>query len=158
MGLEIERKFLVDQSKWDAVTKGEGLQCIQTYLNNEPEKTIRVRVLGEKGYLTIKGKTENLTRTEFEYEIPQPEAEEMIAKFGKHVLIKTRYFIQVGAHTWEVDVFDGDNVGLIVAEVELSSENESFEVPNWIGEEVSLDERYYNACLQKHPYTKWKTK
>lgn len=156
MSVEIERKFLVDLDKWSLVEKPKGLYCKQCYLTADSEKSVRVRVLGEKGFMTIKGKTSNLTRPEFEYEIPAKDAEEMILLFGKELIEKTRYLIDIENNTWEVDVFDGDNKGLIVAEIELKSENESFTHPNWISDEVSHDPKYINANLQKEPFCNWK--
>lgn len=156
MGLEIERKFLVVSELWNALDKDKGEVCIQTYLSTDPEKTIRARVLGDKAFLTIKGKTDHISRTEFEYEIPLEEGKAIIDQFGDKVLHKTRYKIRQGKHIWEVDVFHADNDGLIVAEIELEAENEAFEKPAWIGKEVSDDPRYYNACLQDNPYKNWK--
>jgi adenylate cyclase len=155
MGVEIERKYLVNPTIWKQTAKLDGLKCVQTYLSTDPNKTIRVRVMGDKAYITIKGKTNHLSRTEFEYEIPLNEGEELIQLFGDKVLEKTRYIIPLGHHNWEVDVFEGNNKGLIVAEIELESEDEKFEKPNWLGEEVSHDPRYYNACLQQTPFCDW---
>jgi len=155
MPVEIERKFLVDKIKWGQVDKPIGLDCKQTYLNTDPNKTIRVRVLGEKGYLTIKGKMKGLTRAEYEYEIPLEEANEMISLFGEKVLEKTRCLINYKGKIWEVDVFAGDNEGLIVAEIELGHEEEPFTKPEWVTEEVSTDPRYLNVNLQEKPFSDW---
>ncbi len=155
MGAEIERKFLLDQAKWEAFTKPKGKVIKQFYLLNEIEKNVRVRVKGDKGFLTIKGKTEGISRAEFEYEIPVSEAEAMFTQFAKKGIDKIRYEIDHAGHIWEVDEFHGDNEGLILAEIELQSESESFEKPDWITEEVSLDPRYYNAQLISNPYKAW---
>lgn len=155
MGLEIERKFLVKKELWDKVEKGEGEVCLQTYLSTEPERTIRARVIGDRAYLTIKGKTNNLTRSEFEYEIPKSEGESIIKEFGQNPINKVRYKIKIKDHIWEVDEFFDDNAGLLVAEIELNSESETFEKPEWIGEEISHDARYYNVCLQENPFKNW---
>ena len=155
MGLEIERKYLVKKEAWSKADKGEGSVCKQSYLSLDPDKTIRVRVIDSKAYITIKGKTKNLTRSEFEYEIPKDEGEALIKEFGEGVIHKVRYHIPMGKYTWEVDEFLGDNEGLLVAEIELSSETETFDKPNWIGEEISLDTRYYNVCLMQNPFKNW---
>lgn len=152
--LEIERKFLVANDSWkQEVTNSTVIK--QGYLNSSPERTVRIRIRGEKGYLTIKGKNENLTRKEFEYEIPLSEANELLDLCEKPIIEKTRHLVNQGKHTWEIDVFEGDNKGLIVAEIELTSENQSFETPAWIGKEVSADARYFNSSLIKLPYSKW---
>lgn len=155
MNQEIERKFLVNHTKWNQLTKEEGTYLKQSYLSTNPDKTIRVRVLGEKGFITIKGKQVGLTRPEFEYEIPLQDAIKMIDLFGENVIEKTRYNIHIKNHLWEVDVFDGDNKGLIVAEIELSSETETFEKPNWIEKDVSKEPKYYNSNLQNSPFSTW---
>ena len=155
MPIEIERKFLVND-KWKNIDKGEGVLYEQGYLMMEPGKTIRVRLAGEKGFLTIKGKTTGLSRPEFEYEIPQPEAKELLNHFCLSKILKRRYEIQHEGHLWEVDEFLGDNQGLIVAEIELRDEHESFALPEWIGQEVSHEKKYTNASLSIHPYKDWK--
>jgi CYTH domain-containing protein len=154
MGEEIERKFLVTGDDWR--TLAEGLSYRQGFLSTEPARTVRVRVAGDRGTLTIKGITVGARRTELEYEIPLVDAQEMLDTLCMRPLIeKTRYTLTFGAHTWEVDVFEGDNAGLIVAEIELRSEDESFDRPGWLGEEVTHDARYFNANLVAHPYRAW---
>ena len=154
--IEIERKFLVssDAFKNDALRKNH---IAQGYLNSAPERTVRVRIKGEKGFLTIKGKSNEsgLSRYEWEKEITVTETQELLALCEKGVIEKTRYEIPLGHHLFEVDEFHGENEGLIIAEVELQSENEIFEKPIWLGKEVSHDERYYNSYLSQHPFTSW---
>lgn len=156
MGKEIERKFLVNDKIHDLLPEVNSLYCCQTYLSSDKEKVVRVRVLGEKGFLTIKSKVIGISRHEFEYEIPLAEAKQMINLFGNQVIEKTRYLIPIKDHTWEIDVFDGLNKGLIIAEIELDSEEEKFSLPDWVLEEVTGDVKYYNNNLQKEPYTTWK--
>jgi adenylate cyclase len=154
--IEIERKFLVssDAFKNDALRKNH---IAQGYLNSAPERTVRVRIKGDTGYLTIKGKSNEtgLSRFEWEKEITVTEAQELLALCEKGVIEKSRYEIPLGHHLFEVDEFHGENEGLIIAEVELQSENEIFEKPIWLGKEVSHDERYYNSYLSQHPFTSW---
>ncbi|MEN8253952.1 MAG: CYTH domain-containing protein [Verrucomicrobiota bacterium] len=154
MGIEIERKFLVEGDGWKAAA-GDGLGCRQGYLATDPEKTIRVRIIGEQAFLTIKGATTGITRPEFEYGIPVADAEAMLALCGDAVVEKTRYFIGHGGMVWELDVFSGANEGLVMAEIELESETQGFDRSDWVGQEVSGDPRYYNACLARHPFTTW---
>lgn len=153
---EIERKFLVlsDDFKTLAFTQN---RIVQGYLNSDPERTVRVRIKGTKGFLTIKGKGNETgtTRLEWEKEIAVSEAELLLPLCEKGVIDKIRYEIKVGKHIYEVDVFAGDNHGLIMAEIELSSEDEMFEKPQWLGEEVTGDNRYYNACLSNNPFKNW---
>lgn len=155
MGKEIERKFLVNTDIWDKIEKPIGNKIVQAYILSHPEKTIRVRITKKKGFLTIKGKTEGISRSEYEYEIPLKDAEELITQFSGSVIDKIRYPMAIGKHVWEVDVFDGDNKGLIVAEIELSAEDETFEKPLWLGKEVSHEPKYFNGSLEKLPYSKW---
>jgi CYTH domain-containing protein len=154
--IEIERKFLVtsDGFKSQAHSKHS---IVQGYLNSNPERTVRIRIQGESGFLTIKGKgnESGMTRFEWETEIALIEAKPLLALCEKGVIHKTRYEVKVGNHTYEVDVFSGENEGLIIAEIELSDESESFEKPYWIGEEVTNDKRYYNAYLSQNPYKNW---
>lgn len=154
--LEIERKFLVksDQYKTLAFTKN---QIAQGYLNSHPERTVRIRIKGESGFLTIKGKGNEtgVSRFEWETEIPLIEAKHLIQLCEKGVIDKIRYEVQSGNHVFEVDEFFGENEGLIIAEIELKSEDESFEKPDWLGDEVTNEERYYNAYLSHHPYKTW---
>lgn len=154
--IEIERKFLVksDDFKEQAFTKNN---IAQGYLSSVPERTVRVRIKGEKGFITIKGISQNsgMSRFEWENEIPFEEAVELLKLCEKGKIEKTRFEIKVGNHIYEVDEFYGENEGLIMAEIELNSENETFEKPNWLGDEVTNDERYYNAYLSKNPFKDW---
>ena len=145
--MEIERKFLVDKSEWAKVEKPAPKKIVQAYILNSPEKTVRARIKGSKGFLTIKGATVGISRNEFEYEIPVEEAEEMIRLFAEKIISKDRYEIKVGNHLWEIDEFHGNLEGLILAEIELSDENEAFEQPIWATEDVSTDVNYYNSKL-----------
>lgn len=147
MAIEIEYKFLVDEKEWNALNKPEPSLIVQAYIHNSKEVTVRVRVKGTSAYLTIKGQTIGVSRSEFEYEIPVSDAEEMIEQFSTKHIRKYRYEIPVGKHTWEVDVFEGKLEGLILAEIELDSEDEAFEKPDWVTEDVSTNEGYYNAVL-----------
>jgi adenylate cyclase len=154
MGIEIERKFLVKDGTWKAVAS-EGAVCRQGYLVSAEEKTVRVRVMGSQAFLTLKGKTSGITRPEFEYEIPMQDAEAILELCGNAVIEKTRYFIEYDGRTWELDVFAGANAGLVMAEIELETEGQSFLLPPWAGQEVSSEPRYYNAALAEHPFTEW---
>lgn len=156
MAIETERKFLVCREVWSKMNKLSGQHFRQAYLINEIEKTVRVRLTPEKGYLTIKGPPQNISRTEYEYEIPREDAEDLLDNFCKNEISKNRYNPIVGGKRWDVDEFLGENEGLMVAEIELENENQAFEKPDWIAEEVSGDERYYNAYLVDHPYKSWK--
>ena len=155
MAQEIEKKFLVKSDFKEFVTKSQ--RITQGYLSSVPERTVRVRIKGEKGFLTIKGigNKSGASRYEFEKEISIDETKELLNICEPGMIDKTRYIVKVGKHTYEVDEFYGDNEGLTVAEVELNSENEEFEKPNWLGEEVTGDVKYYNSMLMKNPYTKW---
>lgn len=155
--LEIERKFLVtsDAFKSEALHKNH---IAQGYLNSNPERTVRVRVKGEIGFVTIKGKGNEtgMSRFEWETEIALVDAKNLLKLCESGVIDKIRYEVEVGNHTYEVDEFYGDNEGLVVAEIELKSEEEAFEKPDWLGQEVTNDERYYNAYLSNNPYKNWK--
>lgn len=153
--LEIERKFLVDHDHWSSLPKSEGSLCVQGYLSMDNQKIIRIRLIENRGILTIKGKSDNYSRDEYEYEIPFQEARELLDKFTKNPIEKHRYTIQSEHHIWEVDVFAGENRGLIIAEIELTRPDEQFTIPHWIAKEVTSDSRYYNAYLSEHPFTKW---
>jgi len=155
MGQEIERKFLINLSEWEKLDKPVGKHFRQGYILTDPEKTIRVRKTETAGWLTIKGISVGATRLEYEYEIPLKEAEELLDNFSENELEKIRHEIVHANKLWEVDVFLGDNEGLIVAEIELLSENEPFEIPNWITEEVTHEKKYYNSNLTKHPFKDW---
>ena len=145
--MEIERKFLLHHQHWDAVIKPSPKKIVQAYLVNTAEKTIRVRIKGDKGFITIKGTTKGISRSEFDYEIPLTDAESLIAQFAGKVIIKDRYEIMFDGKLWEVDVFHGKLEGLILAEIELESEDEDFSIPEWIAEEVSHNAEYFNARL-----------
>lgn len=145
---EIERKFLVNDLIQEVLEKHQPLAICQGYIYDGADgKTVRVRTKGTKGYLTIKGKSTGISRMEFEYEIPHAEAVILLEQFCEKTLIKDRYAIEVGGMTWDVDLFHGKLEGLIVAEIELEHENQSFEQPEWLSTEVSDDERYYNVNL-----------
>ena len=145
--MEIERKFTVNIEKWAEVIKPQPIFIEQSYLSSTPECTVRVRLKGDKAYLTIKGKTSGISRSEFEYEVPVGEAKEMMNTLSSKTLSKKRYEINLGNHLWEVDVFEGKLAGLIIAEIELTSEDEVFELPEWVIEDVSNDVQYYNSNL-----------
>lgn len=154
MPVEIERKYLVRGDDWRAL--GTGMLYRQGYLSTVPERSVRVRLAGDKGYLTIKGIAVGVSRVEYEYEIPVDEAGELLDHLCEHPLIeKTRYRVECNDLTWEIDEFDGANAGLIVAEVELEKEDQAVTLPDWIGAEVTGDARYYNASLVSNPYTQW---
>jgi len=151
---EIERKYLVVGDAWRAL--GSGTTYRQGYLSTVKERTVRVRVVGDRGTLTIKGLTVGATRTEYEYDIPVDDANHMLDDLCEQPVIdKTRFIVEYAGLTWEIDEFAGANAGLIVAEVELDSEDQAIELPDWIGEEVSHDPRFFNANLIAHPYTAW---
>ncbi len=154
MAIEIERKFLVSgEFRQDSP---ESYRIMQGYICSDPDRTVRVRVRGDKGFLTIKGRgsEDGLSRYEWEKEIPVSEAFELMALCGSGVIDKTRYLVPFGKHIYEVDVFHGANEGLVLAEIELSDEQEAFEKPSWLGEEVTGDVRYYNSMLSLHPFSK----
>lgn len=155
MAQEIERKFLV-KGDFKKFSKKD-TRITQGYLSSVPERTVRVRIKGEKGFITIKGigNASGASRFEWEKEIPVTEVEQLLEICEPGVIDKTRFLVESGQHTFEVDEFYGENEGLIVAEVELSSENESFVKPEWLGEEVTGDSKYYNSMLMKNPYKKW---
>ncbi len=154
--IEIERKFLVKSTAFKAVAFAEN-RISQGYISTIPERTVRVRIKGEKGYLTIKGigSTSGLSRYEWEKEIPLDEALQLLNLCEKGKIEKIRFEIKVGNHIFEVDEFYGENDGLIIAEIELESETEDFEKPEWLAHEVTNDERYYNAYLSNNPYKEW---
>jgi adenylate cyclase len=154
--LEIERKFLVDRTKWSLKQKPEGTLYAQGYLVTDEKKAVRVRVAGSEGYLTIKGRSEGISRPEYEYAIPVGEALDLIRMFAGPVVEKTRTRISAGKHVWEVDEFHGSNEGLLLAEIELEDPEEMFEKPDWLGLEVTGDPRYYNTFLSESPYGTWK--
>ena len=155
MPTEIERKFLVKNKDWRSHADA-GTAIRQGYLNPGKERNVRVRQKGDQAFLTIKGKTEGISRLEFEYEIPLTDALELFKLCDQPMIEKTRYLVKgPDALTWELDVFEGENQGLIIAEIEVESEDSTFAIPHWAGEEVSHDSRYFNASLNKLPYSKW---
>lgn len=152
MATEIERKFLV---RGDAWRQGEGVCLVQGYLNRDKARTVRVRIAGNQAFLTIKGLTSGATRAEFEYPIAPDDARQLLAMADGPVLEKLRHTFAHAGHTWEVDVFQGANAGLVVAEIELASEDEVFARPDWLGNEVTHDARYFNVNLIAHPWSQW---
>jgi adenylate cyclase len=154
MAFEIERKFLIDRDKIG--TLENGYQIKQGYIETVGNKVVRIRVRNQNAFLTIKGENDGIKRLEFEYEIPLNDANEMLEKLCLEPMIeKTRYVLNVGNHVWEIDVFHGQNEGLIVAEIELEDENESFVIPDWVREEVTAELKYHNSHLMLNPYSKW---
>lgn len=153
MAKEIERKFLVDQKKWN--NAGKPVKMKQAYLMIDGHKVVRVRIAGEKAYLTIKGNLSGITRDEFEYEIPVADALQMMNLRIGAIVEKTRYIYEFDGKKWEIDLFEGENSGLIVAEIELENETDAFSKPAWILEEVSTDDRYFNFNLSRNPFSKW---
>ena len=152
MAKEIERKFLVKEGAW---RNEKGTLYRQGYLNSMKERVVRVRTIGDKGYLTIKGLTVGASRMEFEYEIPRQDADQLLDICEKPLIEKIRYKVVEGEFVWEIDEFLGENQGLIVAEVELESENQEFPKPHWSTEEVTGDPRYFNSNLIRNPYKTW---
>jgi adenylate cyclase len=155
MGVEIERKFLVDYEKWNKLPKLEGTHFRQGYLVNSKNKTIRVRTTDQQGFITFKGESKGISRKEFEYKIPVEEGNELLDIFAESEIEKIRFRIQHEGHLWEVDQFLGDNEGLLMAEIELKSETETFTLPDWVTNEVSDDNRYYNSYLSTNPFKSW---
>lgn len=156
MGTEIERKFLVQGEGWRSLA--QGVVYRQGYITASPDRTVRVRIAGDQGYLTLKGASHGISRSEYEYAIPLQDATEMLDQLCQRPLIeKTRYRIPWGNLVWEVDEFAGENQGLIMAEVELTDPNQTVTFPDWIGAEVSADPRYFNANLAKHPFRSWES-
>lgn len=155
MGREIERKFLTNSLVRSVLNGKTGTVFHQAYIVTERSKTIRVRIAGYKAYLTIKGETQGVSRIEFEYEIPVEDASQLISLFAGKVLKKTRYNFYYEGFEWDIDVFHENNEGLIVAEIELESEDQQFPVPPWIGQEVSGVDKYFNSYLVEHPFVSW---
>ena len=154
MAIEIERKFLIKEKPFSIAKRS--LKINQGYIINEKSKVIRVREKGDDYFLTIKGNNIGISRLEYDFPISKEDAKELIFHFCKTTLIeKTRHYIEHKGHTWEIDEFHGKNNGLIVAEIELESEDEKFDIPDWVGEEVTQDDRYYNMNLAIHPFTSW---
>ena len=155
MGVEIERKFLVADDSWREAAP-PGVRYRQGYLSTDPRSAVRVRLSGGRAWLNIKSATVGVTRREYEYEIPATDAHAILEELCVKPLIeKTRFVVEHHGRTWEIDVFEGDNAGLVVAEVELESEDEEVTLPAWVGEDVSADVRYYNQRLVEHPYSRW---
>ncbi|WP_299883408.1 CYTH domain-containing protein [uncultured Lacinutrix sp.] len=154
--IEIERKFLVDSNDFKSEAF-KNTRIIQGFLSTDKKRTVRIRLKGNIGYITIKGisSKNGLSRFEWEKEISKTETEALLKLCKKGMIDKVRYEVKVGNHTFEIDEFYGDNKGLVIAEVELTSENESFSKPNWLGKEVTGDNKYYNSQLSKTPYNKW---
>lgn len=158
MATEIERKFIVKGDFSADVYNSQ--RIVQGYICSQPGRTVRVRIRGEKGYLTIKGPSDEkgLSRYEFEQEIPLADAGQLLQLCEPGAIDKMRHLVRAGKHIWEVDVFYGSNEGLVMAEIELASEEELFEKPTWVGEEVTGNRKYYNSMLTKEPYTEWTNK
>ena len=153
MPVEIERKFLVNGSGW---RQENGVRISQGYLNRDKERTVRIRLAGEKAFLTIKGLTVGASRVEFEYEIPATHAKQLLKLCDSPILQKIRHTTVLNGLIWEVDEFLEENEGLVVAEVELEREDQSFERPSWLGQEVTGDPRYFNSNLTANPYCQWR--
>ena len=152
MGIEIERKFLVVGDAWRAAP---AVQYAQGYLNRDKLRTVRVRIVQDKAWLTVKGASQGATRAEFEYEIPLADAQQLLALCDGPLVRKARRKVEHGGHVWEIDEFEGDNAGLVVAEIELPSEDAGFEAPPWLGAEVTHDARYFNSNLATAPFCTW---
>ena len=152
MAIEIDRKFLVTGDAWRAAP---GVRYSQGYLNRDKARTVRVRIAGDRGFLTVKGVSVGATRAEFEYPVPLADAEAMLRLCDGPVVQKTRHVVVHGGMVWEVDAFIGDNAGLVVAEIELASEDQAFALPDWVGAEVTGDARYFNSSLAVAPFSTW---
>jgi adenylate cyclase len=155
MGFEIERKYLVKKDLWEKVEIDESVLISQGYLSIDPERTVRIRTTKDKGFVTIKGAAKGISRLEFEYEIPLTEAKEIIDNLTSNAIEKVRHLVTVNGKLWEVDEFLGANAGLIVAEIELQTEDEQFLKPAWIDKEVTDDRRYSNSNLSANPFKTW---
>lgn len=154
MAYEIERKFLVKNNSWK--TDAQGIPCRQGYLSSNVECTVRARLMGNAGFITIKGRTSGCRRLEFEYEVPAEDVIAILTSLSQSGIIeKTRYQIEHAGNTWEIDEFSGANEGLVLAEIELESENQAFEIPEWLGEEVTHDHAYANSNLAANPFKNW---
>lgn len=155
MAIEIERKFLLADDQWREQVLSKS-KFSQGYLSRTPERTVRVRVADDRGWLTVKGKSHGASRAEFEFEIPCDEAQQMLDELCEQPIIeKCRYRVEFKGHLWEIDQFSGDNAGLVLAEVELTHEREEFFRPSWLGCEVTHDHRYFNSNLIAHPFKEW---
>jgi len=156
MAVEIERKFLVANGSWRTHPSSDGgVRYTQGYMNRDKTRTVRVRVAGAQGWLTIKGLSMGASRAEFEYPIPLADAQALLALCDTPLIDKTRHTLTHAGTEWEVDEFHGDNAGLVVAEVELAAEDQPFERPDWLGEDVTHDARYFNSALIAHPFVRW---
>lgn len=154
MGVEIERKFLVTSDRWRDLAPG--VLYRQGYISTQPERTVRVRIVGDRAFITLKGVTEGIARSEFEYPIPVEDANQILNVLCASPLIeKYRHKINLNGLVWEVDEFLGENQGLVIAEVELENAEQAIDLPDWIGEDVSHDARYYNSNLVNHPFSRW---
>ena len=155
MGREIERKYLLKNDDWRRCA-GSGVAYRQGYLSLDPDRSVRVRVAGDRAFLTVKGKSEGASRSEFEYPIPTDDAEQMLKTLCVKPLIeKTRYIVKNGKLKWEIDEFAGENKGLVIAELETADDQQEIVKPDWLGSEVTGDPRYFNVSLVQHPYSKW---
>lgn len=155
MAKEIERKFIIDISQLGELKSG--VEIKQGYISTTDNSTVRIRLSGDKAFLTLKGENTGTARSEFEYEIPVNDANEILAELCSGPIIeKTRYLVEHSAHTWEVDIFRGDNEGLIIAEVEMQSENERVDIPAWVTKEVTCQAKYYNSNILNNPFKNWK--
>ncbi|MBD1395017.1 CYTH domain-containing protein [Mucilaginibacter glaciei] len=155
MGIEIERKFLVDHEKWDEEIKPTGTVYRQGYILSDEKRTVRIRVADDVAYITFKGGSTGISRSEFEYTIPVEDGNQILQEMAISSVEKMRYNMEYAGNTWEVDVFTGNNEGLIIAEIELSSEDQQFDRPKWVREEVSDESRYTNALLSVNPFKNW---
>ncbi len=156
MPTEIEHKYLIKIEEWIKEHPHKSEKIIQAYLSTDPLKTIRVRTKGGKAYFTIKGKTKGASRLEYEYEIPFEDAQELIKNFGENLIEKTRHYINFENKLWEVDEFSGLNEGLFIAEIELQNEEEKYNLPNWIAEDITTNTKYANSNLSLNPFKNWK--
>lgn len=152
MGIEIERKFLVTNEDWKT---GSPVLFRQGYLNRDKHRTVRIRIAGDEALITVKGLTVGMRRAEYEYPIPVSDAKDMLDLCEGPLIEKKRWLIKVGKSSWEIDEFMGDNLGLVIAEIELDDESQTFELPSWAGKEVTHDERYYNSNLSMTPFNSW---
>jgi len=153
MPTEIERKFLVKTEHWTKPAHGKRL--VQGYLSTTGRSTVRVRIAEDQAFVTIKGRSHGISRSEFEYEVPVADAKELLELSETPLIDKVRYLVEYEGHTFEVDVFAGESAGLVMAEIELTNENEAFSPPPWLGREVSFDHRFANSSLAKVPYGRW---
>jgi len=155
MGIEIERKFLIKNERWRSLVE-TSKSCTQGYVNLKGNGSIRIRIIGDKGFVTLKGPREGIRRSEFEYEIPVADATILLDSFcDAAVISKIRHELTYEGNLWEIDEFSGENNGLLIAEIELESEHQTVSLPDWVGKDVSEDERFFNAHLAKHPISSW---